>query len=126
MSPTNCFNIFSFELLNQAVRLQKPLKYCILMPLIFRYLTFKNTSFCSIVSSKYVYLYRDGKRWPQQPCRECQFIHSCANFGFFHMFFKRFLAFVVQSWAFLHDFGHFLNVFGVLIFQTQSFACAIL
>ena len=37
--------------------------------------------------------------------------------------------FFVQFWEFLlilHDFGHFLQIFCVLIFQIQSFACDIL
>ena len=53
--------------------------------------------------------------------------HSSANF------FKRVLLKVFGLFCaflgillFLHDFGHFLHIFCVLIFQTQSFACAIL
>ena len=48
--------------------------------------------------------------------------HSCANFlFFFHAFYYIFLAFfLLQFWAFLlilHNFGHFLHIFCVLIFR---------
>ena len=44
---------------------------------------------------------------------QMQIFHSCANFWFFHAFYKSCLAFVVQFWAFLlilHDIGHFLHL----------------
>ena len=51
---------------------------------------------------------------------------SCANFCFFSHFLLKVLAFFVQFGAFLHDFDNFFQIFCVLIFQTHSFACAIL
>ena len=54
---------------------------------------------------------------------------GCAIFS--SSFFSRVLlkVFVVHFWAFLqnfHDFGHFLDKYCVLIFQTLRFVCAIL
>ena len=51
--------------------------------------------------------------------------HSCANFWFWSHVFKWF-CFFVQFLASFHDFEHFLHIFCALIFQTRSFASAIL
>ena len=48
--------------------------------------------------------------------------HVCANFWFFSCVLLKVLAFFVQFWAFLlilHDFGHFLHIFCVLIFRLE-------
>ena len=73
---------------------------------------------------------RNGKRWPQRPRRVCKFFTAGLTFGFLHAFYESFF------WHLLCNFGHFckfctilsifLHIFCVLIFQSQSFACAIL
>ena len=52
--------------------------------------------------------------------------HGCANFWIFGAFLKVFAFFCWIFLKFLYGFEHFLHKHWVLIFQAQSFACAVL
>ena len=70
-------------------------------------------------------IYSEMEKGDRSGCATGANFHSCAILFVFHEFFAFFVQFLTFC-SFLHDFEHFLLIFCVVIFQTRSFAGAIL